>query len=271
MSEPLFLRAARCYAGSGWLAEAGRCFERAGRPLEAARLYEQRGEWTAAARAYGRAGEWAGAARCHLRAGEPEAAVECLERAGQRIEAAWLLADTLHRFARARALVEPLAPEAVPDVLRRETALARCEAGAGEARAAAVRLRGAIRRLGEHPAGPGQTDLADWMLAVARSLGRTDLEALVHAAAYRAGAPGAAERWERWALATLGDASGVPVEGEVAEEAGRHGGLSGPRSDAGAVGGEAGGEGGRDGGERGPRSDAGVVGGEAGEEERGHG
>ncbi|MCP4656968.1 MAG: hypothetical protein GY856_16275, partial [bacterium] len=212
MSAELLLRAARCYEGAGWSADACRCYEGAGHPAEAARLYEARELWAPAARAYAEASEWSAAARCYLRAGEPEPASECLLKAGERLEASWVLAEDLHRFRHARSIVRELETDDDVDSVVRELVLARCEAGLREPGPASRRLRGVVRRLAELDSGLARDRVAERASAVARSLRRPDLEVLVHATASEAVVPGAAERWEAWAVTKLGDASGVPME-----------------------------------------------------------
>ncbi len=215
MNAELMLRAAACYARAGWAPEACRCYERSGHHAEAARLYQARGLWAPAAGAYALASAWRDAARCYLQAGEPGPAAECLLKAGETLEAAWILAEDLHRFQRARVLVRDLETDSATAAATRELVLARCEAGLKEAEAGARRLRRVIGHLGELDPGPGRERSELRAVAVARGLRRPDLQAQVHAAAENAGIHGAAERWEAWAVATLGDASGVPVdEGE---------------------------------------------------------
>ncbi len=50
----------------------------------------------------------------------------------------------------------------------------------------------------------------DWLLAVAESISRPDLTALVFAAAHQAGVPDAHQRWRIWSGKALGDVAGVP-------------------------------------------------------------
>ncbi len=219
MTSDLLLRAAHCYVRAGWADDAGRCFQGAGHPLAAARLYEQRRQWAPAARAYAEAAEWQGAGRCYLRAGEPGPAADCLLKAGQKLEAAWILAAELHQFRRAHELARAsgAADSDRDEALARELVLARCEAGLDQSRDAARRLRGLLDEL------PGLLPMIGQRaerraLAVAGSLGRPDLQALILAAASRAGIPGAFERWQAWAVDTLGDASGLPIEDPAENE-----------------------------------------------------
>lgn len=217
MTQDLFLRAAQCYVRAGWVDDAGRCFEEAGRPLEAARLYEQRQQWGLAAQAYAEAAEWEAAGRCYLRSGEPEPAADCLLKAGRQLEAAWVLAQDLDQFRRAQDLADAVDVTGLDDVgasgdaLLHELVLARCEAGLRKSKEAARRLRRLLDALPGLLPGVGQR-IEGRALAVAESLGRPDLQALIHAAAGRAGLPGAFERWQAWAIDTLGDASGLPID-----------------------------------------------------------
>jgi hypothetical protein len=211
VKEPLLVRAAECYQRAGWIADACRCFEGAQRWQQSAQLHEEREQWGPAARAYFRAEEWAAAARCHHRDGQPASAADCLLRDGDVLPAAWLLADTLHRFARARAVLTEVRFRTPAATLSRELVLARCEAGTGAASAAARRLHETLARLGEVRPGSGRRRIEQWADAVAHALHRPDLVALVHAAATRAEIPGAAARWESWATTSLGDASGLPL------------------------------------------------------------
>ncbi len=240
VSSDLLARAASCYARAGWNHEACRCYEQTGHHAEAARLYESMELWPAAANAYVLAGAWSSAARCYLRAGDPASAAENLLKADEHLEAGWVLAERLHRFRRARAVVEPIkttqthfsAPaqyhplhpmEGTYDrssyevadpsaAAARDLVLARCDAGDGQSKPAAKRLRQVIQGFGELDPGPGRQRVEEWAAAVATSLGRPDLVSRLYAAANGAEIPGAAERWEAWAVERLGDATGVPME-----------------------------------------------------------
>ncbi len=207
----LLARAASCYARAGWNREACRCFEQTGQHAEAARLYEIMELWPPAAEAYVLAGAWSSAARCYLRAGEPAPAAEYLLKAGEPLEAGWVLAEHLHRFQRARAVVDDAATPHVSDEAARELVLARCEAGSRQPGPAAKRLRRVIAGFGELGPGFGRQRIEDRVVAVASTLGRPDLAARLYAAVNAAQVPGAVERWEAWALETLGDATGIPM------------------------------------------------------------
>ncbi len=211
MNQELLACAASCYARAGWNHEACRCYEQTEQHAEAARLYESMELWPAAANAYVLAGAWSSAARCYLRAGDPASAAEYLLKAGELLDAGWVFAERLHRFRRARSVVDPVATEHASDEAARDLVLARCDAGSRQPARAAKRLRQVIDNFGELAPGPGRQRVEEWAAAVAASLGRPDLASRLYAAANAAEVPGAIERWEAWALETLGDATGIPM------------------------------------------------------------
>ena len=208
----LLNRAANCYLGAELLDEACRCFEQLGDAARAARLHERQARWEQAARRYERARVWADAARCYQRCNLPLEAAECLLKAGERLEAAWVLADQAQRFQRARLVIQGLMTSSLAEALALELVVARCEAGNGKPKRAAVGLRAVVMRLNELGSGPERQRVESWAFAVAERLQRPDLTASLHAAAVVAGTPGAERRWEAWALETLGDATGIPLE-----------------------------------------------------------
>jgi hypothetical protein len=210
-SVDLLARAASCYVRAGWKHEAVRCFEQTGQQAEAARLYEDLELWPAAASAYVLAGVWSSAARCFLRADDAASAAKYLLQADELLEAGWVLAERLHRFRRARAVVEPVATTHASDEAARQLVLARCDAGDGQSKPAAKRLGQVIRGFGKLDPGPGRGRVEEWTVAVAASLGRADLVSRLYAVASGAEIPGAVERWEAWAVETLGDATGIPM------------------------------------------------------------
>jgi hypothetical protein len=207
----LLHRAANCYLCADRVDDACRCFEQLGDDARAARLHERQGRWLQAARGYERAGIWTDAARCYEHCQLPGEAAECSLKAGDRLQAAWLLAQQAGRWQRARWLVQELTPVAPAEMLALELVLARCEVAGGHPQAAATRLRQVIRRLGEL-SGLDRQRVESWAFAVAECLHRPDLTASLHAVAVTAGTPGAERRWESWALATLGDATGIPLD-----------------------------------------------------------
>ncbi|HLX10923.1 MAG TPA: hypothetical protein VKY89_23945 [Thermoanaerobaculia bacterium] len=216
MSEPVSLleKARQCYLAAGWLVDACRLSENLGDHARAAQLNERLGRVEAAAEAYARAGLWRDAARCFESCGRPREAAECLVESGEFLAASWLLADRAHRFAHAREVAARLEPASPAEALLRDLVVARCEQGGGEPAAAARRLRQAAAGLGRIEGVQERLRAEQWALAVGQSLRRPDLVAMVYAAAYTAGNPGAEERWEIWARDALGDASGVPRRAE---------------------------------------------------------
>jgi hypothetical protein len=206
----LLSRASRCYLAAGWADDACRCLEHLANHQAAARLHEQSRRWEQAAAHYALAQDWHGAARCYLSLGRPEPAAEALIRAGDLVHAGWILAEQAHLFARARTLLAGFATESETLRLAVEIVLARCEAGTGAPAEAARRLARAALRLRELRPGPDRSRVEEWALAVGDALRRWDLIALVHAAAVTVGVPGAAARWESWALKTFNDPTGIP-------------------------------------------------------------
>jgi hypothetical protein len=240
----LLHRAARCYRAAGLADDACRCFEQAGDPVTAARLHEQQQRWEQAANGYTAGGAWAEAARCWLRCHRPAEAADCLGKAGDPLRAAWVLADQARLYRRARSLLRQVADETGTTQLGVALVRARCDAGTGAHESAARGLRHVLDRLRQPasqpsrpstggaeepgrpaaaPAGPRRpavvgvhaVELTEWALAVAEALHRPDLAVLTHAAATAAGLPNAEQNWEQWAVAILGDATGVPVRETV--------------------------------------------------------
>jgi len=211
--EELLRRAANCYLGADRVDDACRCFEQLGDDAHAAPLHERQGRFLQAAQHYERARQWTDAARCYLRCDLPDEAATCLLQAGDRWQAAWLLVDRAGRWQRARLLAQEQVPTTLAETLALELLLARCEAAAAHPRTAAARLQRVLQRLNEIASGPERQWLESWAFAVADCLRRPDLIATLHAAAVVAGMPGAARRWEEWALTNLGDATGILLEG----------------------------------------------------------
>ncbi len=204
-------RAAACYNRAGWEEDACRLYEQVGDERHAAAFHERLGRHERAARGYERVGEWRDAARCYLLCERPDEAAECQLKAGDVIEAAWTLAHLAHRFGRAEALAAQFSANSESDHLAVNLILARCDAGAQRSSEAAQRLHASVQPL------RGLSDvrrfpLFQWTFAIADVLRRPDLSAILHAAAVSAGLPQAGERWEEWALNTLGDAAGVPAK-----------------------------------------------------------
>lgn len=211
----LMQKAARCYLAANSPDAACRCLEALGDFAGAARLHESQGRWAQAAAGHEAAGDWAAAARCHLSAGQPAAAAEAYLRAGEALEAAWVLADLVGRYDRARAEAGRVPRDTEVRRHGAELVLARCDAGAGAERAAALRVRAFTEGLGQMAVMVAMR-LMPWALAVTAALRRPDLTAELYAAAVAARMPGAEREWERWALRELGDATGVPAPPEAA-------------------------------------------------------
>jgi hypothetical protein len=144
-----------------------------------------------------------------LKANRPATAADCLVRAGDLVEGAWVLAEHAHRFVQAEELLHRLSPD-VAAADGAELVRSRCEAGTRHHSSGARRLAALLRRWYEKPR--FDVRLIDWALAVTVALDRPDLAAQTHATAYHARVPGAARQWEKWALDTLGDASGIPAD-----------------------------------------------------------
>lgn len=207
----LLRRAANCYLGAELLDAACHCFEQLGDAARAARLHERQQRWEAAARHYELAQAWTDAARCYQQAGLPLAAANCLIQAGDSLAAAWLLADQGQRGTRARTLAQAAPVPTLARQLAQTLVLARCDLAAGQTEAAATRLQAVVNHLRELVPGPERERVENWAFVLADGMRRPDLAASLHAAAVLAGVPGAERRWECWALATLGDATGIPL------------------------------------------------------------
>jgi hypothetical protein len=212
LDPSLLFRAAQCYLRAGWQDDACRCFERAGDHARAARLHRDAGRWRQAAAGFESAGLWRDAADCHLRNGAPVEAAECLLEAGDALAAGWLLADRAHRFARARAVAGGVEAGTPAAERMRDLILARCEVGMGLGVEAARRLQTVLATFEALGSAPERQRIVEWSVTVADALRRPDLGARLHAAAVRARLPGAAESWEAWSLAALGEAPSLSAE-----------------------------------------------------------
>jgi tetratricopeptide (TPR) repeat protein len=215
----LLNRAAHCYLSADLLDDACRCFEQLEDYARAARLHERQERWEPAARCYERARTWADAARCYLQCALPEEAARCLLKTDNSLDAAWILAEQAHRFERAYDISQAIMPTGLAEALAVKLITARCQAGWQHPEQAVVILGDVLRRLAELEANPERQRLETWALTVAEVLQRPDLSATFHAAAVVAGTPGAVRRWEVWALQHLGDATGVPLENALPEDA----------------------------------------------------
>jgi hypothetical protein len=179
----LLHRAATCYRRAGYPEQAAECFRLAAMYRESAAVWESLG-------ALG------------------EAAAD-LARAGLLVRAAWLLVHRLGDPAQARELLGGApdgGPDRDPEFVRR-LVLARCDVadagGTATASALAV-LDDVMDELAEPDRFSLHQDVEDHAVALAETIGRPDLVALVFAAAVRGNRPGAARRWDAWSLRELG-------------------------------------------------------------------
>ncbi|MCP4696693.1 MAG: hypothetical protein GY862_07575 [Gammaproteobacteria bacterium] len=208
--DKLLRKASQCYLNAGLSDDACRCFDALGDYRRAARLHEEQNRWKEAAQAYAQAQSWLDAARCYLRSEQPAEAAQCYLNGDDKLQAAWIFAEQAHCFKRARSILQQqdFAADSLSDTLTRDIILARCEAGNGDAGKAGKYIHNVIHAFADLEPGPGRLRVEEWVLAVARHLGRPDLSVSLYAAACNAGVPEAEERWEAWAVKVLGDASG---------------------------------------------------------------
>ncbi|MDR9899387.1 SUMF1/EgtB/PvdO family nonheme iron enzyme [Aetokthonos hydrillicola Thurmond2011] len=202
----LLLKAAQCYVKAGWLADACRVWEQIGEYEQAAQTYEEQSLWEQAAQCYTKAKNWSNAARCYLMCEQPQAAVDSWIEAGDTLQAAWILADSLLQIYQVRAQLTNFIPQNQTQAIEIELITARCEASRRKKSQSAIRLRQQLDPLLTQ----SQQHLYTWALRIAQVLNRPDLTALIYATAYRAKIPNACQQWEQWAIATLGDATGIP-------------------------------------------------------------
>lgn len=208
----LLARAARCYQDAQLYAEAGRCYREAGHQLLAGRAFQEAGDFERAAECFRAGAEFAAAAGLYERLGRPGDAAACWEEAREPLRAGWVLATRTRRFNQAAGLFDRATGADPATRLGRRLGLAVC-------RARGARLTGPLERAVEAcerelpaiTAGRDRRHVEEWAVEAADLLGRHDLAAWVFASSYRAGTPGAAGRWRRWAVATLGDTFGLPA------------------------------------------------------------
>ncbi|MBO3459567.1 SUMF1/EgtB/PvdO family nonheme iron enzyme [Aetokthonos hydrillicola Thurmond2011] len=202
----LLLKAAQCYIKAGWLADACRVWEQIGEYQQAAQTYEEQSLWEQAAQCYTKAKNWSNAARCYLMCEQPQAAASSWLEAGDTLQATWILADSLLQIYQVQAQLTNFSPQNPTQAIEIELITARCEASSRKKSQSATRLRQQLDSLLTQ----SQQHLYTWALRIAQVLNRPDLTALIYATAYRAKIPDACQQWEKWAIATLGDATGVP-------------------------------------------------------------
>jgi tetratricopeptide (TPR) repeat protein len=210
--------AARCYLHAGDTEGARRCFEQLGDLAEAARLYEAAGLPRDAADFYEQAGYNPEAARCYRAAGDAAGEARCLALAGEPLRAGWILAHDLGRAAEARALCANAGLGLDADGIAARLVLARCSAALGERAPAARALHQALPALRRIPAGPLRRRLSGWALALAETLHRPDLGAVVITTLE--GGAGAGEIWDAWARRTFGEPVAPPIQLEREATAG---------------------------------------------------
>ena len=213
-SIELLKKAAQCYVKAGWLEDACRVWEQLGEYQQAAQIYEEQENWEKAAQCYEQEKDWPNAARCYLMCDQAETAANCWLEAGERLQAAWIWADKLKQVYQVKAELSDFIPQTEIEELEIELITARCYASSGEKRESALIIREQLNQLLKLLS-PSHRYLYTWALRIACAIARPDLSALIYATAYRAKLPEVCKEWEIWALATLGDATGIPKEEAV--------------------------------------------------------
>ncbi|MEH2368496.1 SUMF1/EgtB/PvdO family nonheme iron enzyme [Nostoc sp.] len=207
----LLQKAAQCYVEAGWLAEACRVWEQIGEYKQAAESYEQLSNWSKAAHCYQQTQNWSNAARCYLMCEQPQAAADCWLQAGEPLKALWIWADNLQQVYRVQAELSNFVAQTQIQALERQLIIARCQASSSQKKESALILKEQLNPLLKLLT-PTQQHLYQWALKIAEVLTRPDLTALIYATAYKAKMPNICQQWEQWAIATLGDATGVPKQ-----------------------------------------------------------
>ena len=215
-SIELLQKAVQCYMKAGWLEDACRVWEQLGEYQKAAQIYEEQENWLKAAQCYEQEKNWANAARCYLMCSQPETAVNCWLAGGERLQAAWICADNLKQVYQVKAELSDFIPQTEIEELEIELITARCHASSGQKRESALIIREQLNQLLKLLT-PSQRHLYNWALRIAEVISRPDLSALIYATGYRAKLPNVCKEWEVWALATLGDATGIPKEEAAGE------------------------------------------------------
>ena len=213
-SIELLQKAAQCYMKAGWLEDACRVWEQLGEYQKAGQIYEEQENWLKAAQCYEQGKNWASAANCYLMCSQPETAANCWLEAGERLQAAWIWADKLQQVYQVKAELSNFVPQTEVEELEIELITARCHASSGKRRESALIIREQLDQLLKLLT-PSQRHLYNWALRIACAIARPDLSALIYATGYRAKLPNVCKEWEVWALATLGDATGIPKEEAV--------------------------------------------------------
>ena len=213
-SIELLQKAAQCYVKAGWLEDACRVWEQLGEYQKAAQIYEEQEKWLKAAQCYQEVKNWANAACCYLMCDQAETAANCWLEAGETLQAAWIWADNLKQVYQVKAELSNFVPQTEIEELEIELITARCHATTGQKRESALIIREQLDQLLKLLT-PSQRHLYNWALRIACAIARPDLSALIYATGYRAKLPNVCKEWEAWALATLGDATGIPKEEAV--------------------------------------------------------
>ena len=213
-SIELLKKAAQCYVKAGWLEDACRVWEQLGEYQKAGQIYEEQENWEKAAQCYEQGKNWASAARCYLMCEQPEIAANCWLAGGETLQAAWIWADKLKQVYQVKAELSDFIPQTEIEELEIELITARCHASSGKKGESALIIREQLDQLLKLLT-PSQRHLYNWALRIACAIARPDLSALIYATAYRAKLPEVCKEWEIWALATLGDATGIPKEEAV--------------------------------------------------------
>ena len=207
-SHQLLQKAAQCYVKAGWLTEACRVWIQIGDYHQAAQTYEQQEQWAEAAQCYRQTKNWSKAAFCYLKDEEVETAAECWIVGGETLKAAWIWVSQLKQVYRTKEALSNFVPQTETQRLEIELITAHCEASTGKKRESAKRLTEQLEPLLNTPL----PHLYEWALTISEVINRPDLTALIYATAVRGKIPNAISQWEIWALAKLGDATGVPKE-----------------------------------------------------------
>ncbi|NEO80540.1 SUMF1/EgtB/PvdO family nonheme iron enzyme [Moorena sp. SIO4G3] len=206
-------KAAQCYVKAGWLADASRVWEEIGEYREAAAIYEQQEKWEKAAQCYVQVQDWSKAARCYQNNSQAQPAAKCWLQAGEPLKAAWVGADQLKQIYQSYAILEEVEAKSTIEKLEKELITARCEVNQRKKASAASRVRKLVNSLKN----PQPKHLYEWAIRVAEVLNRPDLSTLIYSAAVKARIPNAIAEWEKWAMGTLGEATGIPQPEEEEE------------------------------------------------------
>jgi hypothetical protein len=195
----LLARAAACYLDAELPQDAARCYRAAGAYRTAAELWETLEVFGEAARDYAAAGahEQAAWVFVHHLGDVPAARAELA--AARTADATNAREDPAAEQGRPQD-IGPRAAE-----LRQRLIAARCDVAEDVARAGTLAVLGEVMTHLEHEA-PSllESGIEQLAVAVAESMNRPDLVALLFAAAVRGGRTRAAGRWDEWSRRVLG-------------------------------------------------------------------